>query len=147
MLILKGACSIGCAVTVYYCVMRAVNGEKDTLAYVLAAVFALAFTASLFVISSLVSRVDLLEETVRLLGDEDDEEERETALPQKKCPECHAYYDRDEEVCPYCKGNGIAPREDAEYFATEDPDYTGTDFSAEEYVSAYTGVGDDRNGD
>ena len=105
------------------------------LLYVIAALSSLALTSALICISSHNDRIEFLERDVKLLLDDDYRQDE--SLPQKECPFCHAYIDEDEDVCPYCKNEG-AREINGEYFATEDPDYKGTDFSGEEYVSSYT---------
>ena len=132
--IIKYLCSIGSAIIIYLTVIRATEGGKDILLYVVASVFSVALTVALFLISSLEGRVSYLERTVRALTDDGYEQED---APRRECPNCHAYIDEDEEVCPYCGGNERDAGAGAEYFATEDPDYKGTDFSGEEYVSAH----------
>ena len=133
--VLKSVCSIGTAIMIYICITKAVEKNAHILLYVTAAVFAAALTASLFFISSILKRIDALEKTVRTLTYDEYEEEEE---PRKECPYCHAYIGESEEICPYC-GNEKSPdaRYPGERFETEDPNYNGTDFSGEEYVSAH----------
>ena len=129
--LLKAASSIGTAILIYMTVIRATEGKNDILLYVLASVFALILTLSLFAVSALSEKCAELEKEVRSLTYEGYEQE-ETA--QTECPDCHALYDADEATCPYCGGSGA--RGAAERFDTEDPQYRGTDFSEEELVSA-----------
>ena len=132
--ILKAVCSIGTAIMIYMTIMRAVGQGEDIILYVLASVFALAFSASLFVISSLIGKVDILKSAVQILADDDEGYDGEQT-PAKECPVCHAYIDGDEAVCPHCGGSETGAGTVA--FATDDPDYRGTDFSGEELVSAH----------
>ena len=132
--ILKYLCSIGAAIVIYITVLRATEGKEDILMYVVASVFSASLAISLFALSSLAGRVSSLERTFAGLDDEGYDEDDS---PKRECAYCHAYIDASEEICPYCNNE---PAPDAvrqgEYFATEDPDYRGTDFSCEEYVSA-----------
>ena len=130
--ILKAVCPIGAAIMIYVTVMRAIEGDGNILLFVLASVFALSLTVSVFCISSLASRVSALERTVRLLTDDTYEQEER---PVKECPVCHAYIDEDEEICPHCGGADSAG---TVAFATDDPEYRGTDFSGEELLSAHS---------
>lgn len=135
----EGVCSIAALVTIYMTVMKAVEGA-DVLPYGIASVSITALAVSTFCISSLIGRVERLELDVRgLLDDGYEQEDR----PMCECPVCHASYDADEGICPYCGGEKSAPG-GGEYFATEDPDYKGTDYSREPYVSANTDGADDR---
>ena len=136
--VLKAVCSIGAALVIYMTVMKIVDGDENMLLYILASVFAAALALSLYFAASLGARVSSLERTVRALTD--DSYEQETP-PAKECPICHSFIDADEEVCPYCKGERPFASGEGEAFATDDPDYKGTDHSGEEYVSAY--VSDD----
>ena len=131
--VLKAACSIGTAILIYMTVIEIKDGGKNVLLYSVAAGFALALSATLFAVSSLLSRVDRLERALFALTDESYPEETEEG---RECPLCHAFYDGDE--CPYCHGTVPEGVRAAGGFPTEDPDYKGTDFSAEEYVSANT---------
>ncbi len=134
--ILKGVCSIGTAIIIYMTVLHATRNGEHILLYVTASVFALALTLSLFFISSLAWRVESLEKTVRRLTDDSFGEED---AERRECPYCHAMIDEGEEICPYCRNEGSpGARPAGEFFETEDPDYKGTDFSGEDYVSAYT---------
>ncbi len=137
----KYLCSIGSAIIIYLTVIRATEGGRDILLYAVASVFSVALTVALFLISNLAGRVSDLEMALSALADDDYEQED---APGRECPHCHAYIDADEEVCPYC-GNGSEREKDrsTEFFATEDPEYRGTDFSEEEYVSAH---GEDTDG-
>ncbi len=137
--VLKGACSIAAAIVIYITVIRAVDGVPDILPYVIASVFAVSFAIALFLISSLMSRVETLERII-LIDEEADEEEESGA---KECPFCHALIDENAEICPYCRNEGRP--EVGEYFATEDPDYRGTDFGDSEIISANTDIEDDVN--
>ena len=138
--VLKYLCSIGAAIVIYITVLKATEAKENILIYVVASVFAASLAISLFALSSLSGRVASVERA--MLGLDDDGYEADDSL-KRECAYCHSYIDADEEVCPYCKNEGLhgAARQ-TEYFATEDPDYRGTDFSGEEYVSAHTDDGD-----
>ena len=133
--ILKYLCSIGAAIVIYITVLKVAEGKEDILMYVVASVFSAALAISLFALSSLSTRVRSLERTLAGLDDGYEEEDS----PKRECAYCHAYIDAAEEICPYCNNESVAEaRPEGEFFATEDPDYRGTDFSGEEYVSANT---------
>ena len=124
--VLKGVCSIAAAIVVYITVIKATGGTKDILPYVVASVFAVAFAVSLFPLASLVARVETLEELIL-----DDEETQPDS-------------DSDEEFVLPSEKPGVGA-EAKEYFATDDPDYKGTDFSGEDPISANTDSEDGEN--
>ncbi len=133
--ILKYLCSIGAAIVIYVTVLKATEGKEDVLMYVVASVLAASLAVSLFATSSLSGKISSLERTV--MGLDDDVYEADDA-PKRECEYCHAYIDEGEEICPYCNNEGSpGAAHSAEYFATEDPDYRGTDFSGEEFISAH----------
>ena len=132
--VLKAVGSIGSAVLIYLTVTKATAGDGNLILYITACVFAAAFTAALFCLGALCRRTEKLEDTVRRLaydafGDEADDE------PKRECPVCHTFYGG--EACPYCGGERDTETDTDAVFATEDPDYKGTDFSSEGYVSAH----------
>lgn len=133
--VLKAVSSIASAVLIYFSVMKITANDPNMLLYIIASVFALAFTSSLFCVSSLVRRVEGLETFVRKLSDDGYEDEGEGE--RRECPYCHAFIDANEEICPYCNNEDYSAKGDSYDFATEDPDYRGTDFSGEELVSAH----------
>ena len=137
--LLKAVCSIGTAILIYVTVIRATEGGDNILLYVLASVFAVVLTASLFAVSALSERCAELERTVRSLVYEGYEQEE---APQTECPFCHAKYDADEEICPYCKNEAPSVPGISDRFETEDPEYRGTDFSGEDLVSANADITD-----
>ena len=134
--VLKYLCSIGAAIVIYVTVLRATEGKTDILMYVVASVLSASLAVSLFALSSMSGKLSSLERSVMGLDDDGYEEDDG---PKRECAHCHAYVDASEEICPYCgKGTSADSSPQGEYFATEDPDYRGTDFSGEEYVSANT---------
>lgn len=140
--VFKAVCPVCTAVTVYGAFYY---GTKETaVAFAIAAVFSIALTVMCFILSSLFDRVSFLE---TVLGD-DGWAQDERDLAKKECPVCHALLDEDHKVCPYCENRNF----DEEYFhtgadnvrfATDDPDYNGTDFSGEDLVSANFDTSDD----
>ena len=115
--VLGAVCSIASAIVIYLTVLEAAAGG-NVLIYVLASVFSACLSASMFVISRLLSKLDGLEEKVNYLYDgPEDEPDGEEVYP-------------DDNSAPYY-GDGSD-----EVFETEDPDYNGTDFSGDEVVSA-----------
>lgn len=116
--VVKGVCSIAAAIVIYITVTKAADGA-DVLPYVVASVLAVCLAASVFCISSLAGRVEILEREMKAIVDSPYGEE----------------YDGGDEAMPELE-TPAAPEESGEYFATEDPDYTGTDFSEEYPVSA-----------
>ncbi len=134
--VLKYLCSIGAAIVIYITVLRAAEGKTDILMYVIASVLASSLSVSLFAASSLYGRLSSIESRLMYLTDDGYEQED---APKRECPFCHAYIDENEETCPYCNNEGAPPAvPEGEFFATDDPEYRGTDFSGEELVSAYT---------
>ena len=132
--ILKAVCPVAAAVMIYMCIMKIVDGDENILLYILASVFSAALCVAVFIISALSERVNRLERIVRSITEDPyGEEERE---PQVECPFCHAFIDADAEICPYCR-NESSPRPEEAKFATDDPEYKGTDYSGEDYLSAY----------
>ena len=73
--VLKAVSSIASAVLIYFSVMKITANDPNMLLYIIASVFALAFTSSLFCVSSLVRRVEGLETFVRKLSDDGYEDE------------------------------------------------------------------------
>jgi len=133
--ILKYLCSIGAAIVIYITVLKATEGKEDMLMYIVTSVLSASLAISLFALSSLSARLSSLERRFVFLSDDGYEEDD---APKRECAYCHAYIDASEEICPYCANEGAPSESGGEYFATEDPDYKGTDFSGEEYVSANT---------
>ena len=135
--ILKYLSSIGAAIVIYITVLRATGGKDDILMYVVASVISVSLSVSLFAVSSLSGRIAALEK--RLVYLSDDEAYEQDDSPKRECEYCHAYIDEGEEICPYCRNEGSPSSVRAgEFFATEDPEYRGTDFSGEEFVSAHS---------
>jgi|GEM_PF-2832455 len=132
--IFAGVSSIAAAIVIYMTVMSVVEKETNILPNVIASVALVALTVSFICISALLDRTESLEHDVRMLLDDGYEQEDDPV--KKECPFCHALIDPGEEICPYCENKGAGQMTHNEYFATEDPDYRGTDFSGEEYVSA-----------
>ena len=115
---LCAVCSVSAAIVIYMTVIKVTEGADGILPWVIASVFASALTASMFCLSHLSSRLDVIENIVNYMYDAPEEEdERAEVLP-------------DEDASPY------SPDGPCEVFETEDPDYKGTDFSAEETLGA-----------
>ncbi|MBQ7669636.1 MAG: hypothetical protein IJS45_02805 [Clostridia bacterium] len=114
-----GICSIAAAIVIYITVTKAAGGDADILPYVLSSVLAVCLSASLLCLLSVTRRVENLESIVKDLAESPYGEEYEgdggTVEPDEP---------------------RIVPEDSGEYFATEDPDYKGTDFSEEYPVSA-----------
>ena len=132
--VLKYLCSIGAAIVIYITVLRAAEGKENVLMYVVASVCSASLAVSLFALSSLAGRLASVERRLVFLSDDGAYEQDDS--PKRECEYCHAYIDEEEEVCPYCRNEG-SPARVGEFFETEDPEYRGTDFSGEEYVSAH----------
>ncbi len=131
--VMKAACSVGSAIVIYLTVMRAIDGDGAILIYILASVFSFAAAVSFFCISSLLKRVERAEKYIGGLIDDGYDEEDEA---KRECPYCHAFINESAPVCPYC-GDGTKKVAPPEVFATEDPNYNGTDYSEEEPLSAH----------
>ncbi|MBQ1503718.1 MAG: hypothetical protein IIZ35_06920 [Clostridia bacterium] len=133
--VLKAVGSIGSAVLIYMTVTKARAGDENLILYITACVFAVAVTAAFFCLGALCSRTEKLEEAVRRLTYDSFGEEIQDEGSKRECPVCHTFYGG--ESCPYCGAVGEKASDAADVFATEDPDYKGTDFSSEDYVSAH----------
>ena len=114
-----GVCSIAAAIVIYITVTKAAEGDVEILPYVLSSVLAVCLSASLFCLLSITRKVENLESAVKDLVES---------------PYGEEYGGDGEAVEP--DEPLLVPDEGGEYFATEDPDYKGTDFSDEYPVSA-----------
>lgn len=114
-----GVCSIAAAIVIYITVTKAADGSIDILPYVLSSVLAVCLSASLFCLLSITRRVENLEGAMKDLIESPYGEE----------------YDGDGGTVEPDEPR-LMPDDSGEYFATEDPDYKGTDFSEEYPVSA-----------
>ena len=139
---LKAVSGIAAAILIYITATEIADKGENILTLVISSVFALVTLVLCFAVSDLQSRVSNLEDTLGIYIDKGYEEER---TEKKTCRSCGAEIDADYALCPYCgekcadggiDGNPYVERIAPEYFATEDPDYKGTDYSGEEVVSA-----------
>lgn len=136
-------CSVGAAVTVYAALSGIFDGASldKTLFLVIASVFSVAVGVLCSACSRLLDRVSNLEDYLGIYVDkgyESEEDEQKT-----ECPNCRKIISSDFNICPYC-GKSVSdmtpqaerPLSTDPLFKTEDESYNGTDYSAEEPVSA-----------
>lgn len=115
--VLKAVCSIAAAIIVYITVIKITEGDANILLYAVASVLAVSLAASLFVSSRLAAKAATVERILMSMADDSPYTEEDDETPEEET---------------------FRIPENTEYFATEDPDYKGTDFSGEEYFSANT---------
>lgn len=134
----EAVCSIAAAVQTYSAISAIAEGGDNVLLQTVAAIFAIACAVLCFAVRGMNDRIKVLEDTVGIYVDSGYAEEE---TEKKECPVCHARIDAAFQTCPYCENRDFEGEyfhgfSSGETFDTDNPDYSGTDFSDEEPVSA-----------